>query len=199
MVALDLQVYELVAFSQVDQVVDLLSVVLQLLLFELDFSFEVARCLKLIPQIPLAFDQKVAVNGVLFVNRNILLQLFAGNLAPDRLDIDGRTGVDVQGRCYAAGIAIIVHGLEMHARHEPLVLLVSRTNVVHALARARLGNGPPAADEATFPPGGGYNLCRRHFQVSGYDGRLVLGTWAALNNKVNVCLLRSGVIVYARL
>ena len=76
-VAGDLDLHQFMALSQIDQVVDVRFVIDDALRLELDLDFEIALGLKIIPQVPLSFDEQVPVHGMLLENRRQPLQLSA--------------------------------------------------------------------------------------------------------------------------
>src|ERR1035441_6767898 len=123
--------------------------------FEPHLGFEVAFGLEEILEVAGAFDQQVAIHGVLFEDRHVALDLPVRNVGADGMDFDARAGLNAEGGLRRVGRGIVLHAFERDLGLQAIVFLIERADAFQALLDAGLRHGLPGVDDPAAEFGGG--------------------------------------------
>lgn len=180
---------QLVAGTVVDEVVDGGAIIGDTLLFEDHLGIEIALGLEVILQIASAFDQQVAIDGMLFENGHVALDFALRNLGADGMHFDTRAGINAEGGLRGVGGGIVLHGFERDLGLQAVVLLVKGTNAFQGLLDAGLRHGLPSVQNPAAEFGGGEDAFGRELEIAQEHGSGEVGARTACDIEADIDLL----------
>src|ERR1035441_4653408 len=181
---------QLVARAGVDKVVDGGAIVDDALLFEHHLGFEIAFGLEKILEVVGAFNQQVAIHGVLFEDRHVALHFPLRNLGADGMDFDARAGLNAQSGLRRVGRGIVLHAFERDLGLQTIVFLIEGADAFQGLLDAGLRHGLPGVDDPAAEFGGGEDAFGVELEIAEEQRGGEAGAGAARDIEADVDLLR---------